>query len=93
VTAIILIGIAAAVIIGLSLTFGGPLVGAILAVVLIVGAIIWFITAARSGTTLGEIAREAPDQEIPRPRRAGRPRPLEGWSVDTRRLWWGISQR
>jgi peptidoglycan/LPS O-acetylase OafA/YrhL len=64
VTAIILIGIAAAVIIGLSLTFGGPLVGAILAVVLIVGAIIWFITAARSGTTLGEIAREAPDQEF-----------------------------
>jgi hypothetical protein len=64
VTAIIVIGIAAAVIIGLSLTFGGPLVGAILAAVLIVGAIIWFITAARSGATPGEIAREAPDQEF-----------------------------
>jgi hypothetical protein len=64
VTAIIVIGIAAAVIIGLSLTFGGPLVGAILAVVLIVGGIIWFITAAGSGAKPSEIAREAPDREF-----------------------------
>ena len=63
-TAIIVIGIAAAVIIGLSFTFGGPVLGAILAAVLIFGAIIWFITAARSETTPGEIAREAPDQEF-----------------------------
>jgi hypothetical protein len=64
VTAIIVIGIAAAVIIGLGFAFGGPVLGAILAAVLIVGAIIWFITATRSGTTPGEIAREAPDQEF-----------------------------
>jgi hypothetical protein len=64
VTSIIVIGIAAAVIIGLSFTFGGPLVGAILAAVLIVGGIIWFITAAGSGAEPSEIAREAPDQEF-----------------------------
>jgi hypothetical protein len=64
VTSIILIGIAAAVIIGLSLTFGGPLLGAILAAVSIVGGIIWFVTAAGSGAKPSEIAREASDQEF-----------------------------
>ena len=63
-TSIILIGIAAAVIIGLSLTFGGPLLGAILAAVSIVGGIIWFVTAAGSGAKPSEIAREASDQEF-----------------------------
>ena len=63
-TAIILIGVAAAVIVGISIVFGGPIVGAILAVVLIVGGIVWFLAAGGSGRTAGEIAREAPDQEF-----------------------------
>jgi hypothetical protein len=64
VTAIIVIGIAAAAIVGLSIVFGGPLVGAIIAAVLILGGIIWFVTAAGSEATPGEVAREAPDQEL-----------------------------
>ena len=63
-TAIILVGVAAAAIIGMSIVFGGPLVGAILAVVLIVGGIVWFLAAGGSGRTAGEVAREAPDQEF-----------------------------
>jgi hypothetical protein len=64
VTAIIVIGVAAAAIIGLSIAFGGPLVGAIIAAVLIVGVIIWVVAAGGSGSTPGEVAREAPDQEF-----------------------------
>jgi hypothetical protein len=64
VTAIILIAVAAAAIIGVSIVFGGPIVGAILAVVLIVGGIVWFVAAGGSGRTAGEVAREAPDQEF-----------------------------
>jgi hypothetical protein len=64
VTAIILIGVAAAAIIGVSVVFGGPIVGAILALVLIVGGIIWFLAAGGSGRTAGEVAREAPDEEF-----------------------------
>ena len=63
-TAIILIGVAAAAIVGISVAFGGPIVGAILAVVLIVGGIVWFFAAGGSGRTAGEVAREAPDQEF-----------------------------
>ena len=63
-TAIILIGVAAAAIIGVSVVFGGPIVGAILAVVLIVGGIVWFLAAGGSGRTAGEVAREAPDEEF-----------------------------
>jgi hypothetical protein len=57
-------GVAAAAIVGISVVFGGPIVGAILAVVLIVGGIIWFIAAGGSGRTASEVAREAPDQEF-----------------------------
>jgi hypothetical protein len=64
VTAIILIGLAAAVVIGVSLVFGGPIVGAILAGVLVVGGIVWLVAAAGSGKTAGEVAREAPDHEL-----------------------------
>ena len=63
-TAIILIGVAAAAIIGVSVVFGGPIVGAILALVLIVGGIVWFLAAGGSGRTAGEVAREAPDEEF-----------------------------
>ena len=44
-TAIIVIVVAAAAIIGLSITFGGPLVGAIIAAVLIVGVILCTLIA------------------------------------------------
>jgi hypothetical protein len=60
VTAIIVVGVAAAAIIGLSIAFAGPLVGAIIAAVLIVGVIIWVVAAGGSGRTAGEVAREAP---------------------------------
>jgi len=64
VTAIILIGLTAAVILGVSLTFGGAIVGAILAAVLIVGGIVWLVALGGSGKTPGQVAREAPDQEL-----------------------------
>jgi hypothetical protein len=64
VTAIILIAILAAAVVGVSIAFGGPLIGAILAVVAIVGGIVWFLAAGGSGRTAGEVAREAPDQEF-----------------------------
>jgi hypothetical protein len=64
VTGIILVGVAAAAIVGISVVFGGPIVGAILAAVLIVGGIVWLVAAGRSGKTAGEVAREAPEQEL-----------------------------
>jgi hypothetical protein len=64
VTAIILIGLLAAVIIGLGTVFGGPIVGLILGVVAVVGAIVWFLALGGSKTTAGEVARKAPDQEF-----------------------------
>jgi hypothetical protein len=64
VTAIILIGVAAAAIIGLSVVFGGPIIGAILAAVLIVGGLIWFFAVGRSRTTPGELTRETHEQEF-----------------------------
>ncbi len=63
-TAIILISLAAAVIVGMSLVFGGPIVGAILAAVLIVGVIVWLVALSGSGKTAGQVAREAPDHEL-----------------------------
>ena len=63
-TAIILIAVLAAAVVGVSIAFGGPIIGAILAVVVIVGGIAWFLAAGRSGRTAGEVAREAPDQEF-----------------------------
>jgi len=64
VTAIILIVVFAAAIIGLGATFGGPLIGAILAAVVIVGGIVWFVAAGSLKTTPREAVREAPDQEF-----------------------------
>jgi hypothetical protein len=64
VTAIILIGVFAAAVIGLSLAFGGPILAAILAVVVIVGGIVWFIAAGTSKTTAGEVVRDTEDQEF-----------------------------
>jgi hypothetical protein len=64
VTAIILIVVAAAVIIGLSLAFGGPLIGAIIAAVVIVGIIVWLVAASGSGRTPSEVTREVPEPEL-----------------------------
>lgn len=63
-TAILIVGIAAAAVIGLSIVFGGPILGAILAGVLIAGGLIWFVAMGSSGTTAGEVAREANEQEF-----------------------------
>jgi hypothetical protein len=64
VTAIIVIGVLAAAVVGLSIAFGGPILAAILGAVVIVGGIIWFVALGSSKTTAGEVAREAPDQEF-----------------------------
>jgi hypothetical protein len=53
VTAIIVIGVFAAAIIGLGTVFGGPIVGLILGVVAIVGAFVWFLALGGSKTTPG----------------------------------------
>jgi hypothetical protein len=58
-TAIILIGVAAAVVIALGLVFG-----AILAGVIIVGGIVWLLAAAGSGTTATEAVHETHEQEF-----------------------------
>lgn len=63
-TAIIILVVLAAVIIGLGTAFGGPLIGVILAAVVIVGGFVWFFALAGSKTTTGEVVREAPDQEF-----------------------------
>jgi hypothetical protein len=64
VTAIIVIGLFAAVIIGLATAFGGPIVGLILGVVAIVGAFVWFLALGGSKTTPGEVTRETHEQEF-----------------------------
>jgi hypothetical protein len=64
VTAIILIVVLAAAIIGLSTAFGGPLIGAILAAVVIVGGIVWFFALGSSKTTPAEVTRETHEQEF-----------------------------
>ena len=63
-TAIILIAVAAAAIIGLGLAFGGPIVGIILAAVLIVGGIVWFFAAGTSKATPSEMTRETHEHEF-----------------------------
>lgn len=63
-TAIVILAVLAAVVIGLGTAFGGPLLGAILAVVAVIGAIVWFFALAGSKTGTGEVVREAPDQEF-----------------------------
>ena len=63
-TAILILGIAAAAVIGLSIVFGGPILGAILAGVLIVGGLIWFVALGGSGTTPREVATEANEHEF-----------------------------
>ncbi|HEX5469869.1 MAG TPA: hypothetical protein VFW80_12565 [Gaiellaceae bacterium] len=63
-TAIIILVVLAAVVIGLGVVFGGPLLGAILAVVAIVGALVWFFMLAGSKTGGGEVVRETHDQEF-----------------------------
>ena len=62
--AIIIVVVLAAVVIGLGTAFGGPLLGAILAVVAIVGALLWFFALAGSKTTTSEVVRETHDQEF-----------------------------
>jgi hypothetical protein len=64
VTAIIIVGIVVAAIIGLSVAFGGPILGAILAVLVILGAIVWFFALGRSRTTAGDVARDTHEQEF-----------------------------
>jgi hypothetical protein len=64
VTAIIIVILVAAAIIGLGTAFGGPIIGAILAVVVVVGGIAWFAAMGGSKKTAGQVAREAPDREF-----------------------------
>jgi hypothetical protein len=64
VTAIIVIGLFAAVIIGLGTVFGGPIVGLILGVGAIVGAFVWLLALGGSKTTPGEVTRETHEQEF-----------------------------
>jgi hypothetical protein len=64
VTAIIVIGVFAAAIIGLGTVFGGPIVGLILGVVAIVGAFVWFLALGGSKATPGEVTRETHEQEF-----------------------------
>jgi hypothetical protein len=64
VTAIILIGVAAAAVIALGLVFGGPIIGAILAGVIIIGGIVWLLAAGGSRTTATEAVQETDEQEF-----------------------------
>ena len=63
-TAIIILVVLAAVVISLVTAFGGPLLGVILAVAVIIGGLVWFFALAGSKTSTGEVVREAPDQEF-----------------------------
>lgn len=63
-TAIIILVVLAAVVISLGTAFGGPLLGVILAVAVIIGGLVWFFALAGSKTSTGEVVREAPDQEF-----------------------------
>lgn len=63
-TAIIVIGVFAAAIIGLGTVFGGPIVGLILGVGAIVGAFVWFLALGGSKTTPGEVTRETHEHEL-----------------------------
>ena len=63
-TAIIIVGVLAAVVIGLGIVFGGPILAAILGAIIIVGGTVWFLALGSSKTTPREVAREAHDQEF-----------------------------
>ena len=63
-TAIIIVGVAAATVLALGIVFGGPLLGAILAGVILIGGTIWFLALGGSETTAGEVARETDEQEV-----------------------------
>lgn len=63
-TAIVVIGVLAAVVVAVSIAFGGPLLAAILGAVVIVGGIVWFVAMGGSKTTAGEVARESHEQEF-----------------------------
>jgi hypothetical protein len=63
VTAIVVIGVFVAAVVGLSIAFGGPILAAILGP-RIVGGIVWFIAAGSSRTTAGEAVRETREQEF-----------------------------
>jgi hypothetical protein len=54
----------AAVLIGLGTTFGGPLLGVILAAAAIIGGLVWFFVLAGSKTTTSEVVRDVPDEEF-----------------------------
>jgi hypothetical protein len=64
VTAIVIVGVAAAAIVALGIVFGGPIIGAILAGVIIIGGLVWVFAVGGSKTTAGEVARESRDQEF-----------------------------
>ena len=63
-TAIIIVGVAAATVLALGIVFGGPLLGAILAGVILIGGTIWFLALGGSETTAGDVARETNEQEF-----------------------------
>jgi hypothetical protein len=64
VTAIIIVGILAAAVLTLGIVFGGPILGAILGAVVLVGGAVWFLAMGGSETTPREVARETHDQEF-----------------------------
>jgi uncharacterized membrane protein YdjX (TVP38/TMEM64 family) len=64
VTAIIVLVVLAAVVIGLGTAFGGPLLGALIAVAAIIGGLIWFFMLAGSKTGTGEVVRQTHEQEF-----------------------------
>lgn len=63
-TAIIVIAVLAAAVVGMSIAFGGPILAAVLGAVVIVGGIVWFVAAGTSETTAGEVARGTHDREF-----------------------------
>jgi hypothetical protein len=64
VTAIVILVVLAAVLIGLGTTFGGPLLGVIFAAAAIICGLVWFFALAGSKTTTSEVVRDVHDQEF-----------------------------
>jgi hypothetical protein len=63
-TAIIILIALAAVVITLGTVFGGPLLGAILAIAAIVGGVVWVFFLGASDTPPGEVVRETHEPEL-----------------------------